>query len=73
VAHGGCYHLVDGDPGPDHNPSTVLNPQDQHEAGVDDDLAHVVGAGDVIEERTLGHGVLVGAADFQLSKDLVSF
>jgi len=72
VAHSGSYDLVDGDPGPDHHPSSVLRSKDEHEAGIDDDLTHVVGAGDIIEEGALWHGVFVGIADFQLCKDLVS-
>jgi hypothetical protein len=50
----------------------VSRPKDEHEAGIDDDLTHVVGAGDIIEEGALWHGVFVGIADFQLGEDLVS-
>ena len=72
MAHGSGYDLVDGDPGPDHHPSYVSRPKDDHQAGIDDDLTHVVGAGDIIEEGALWHGVFVWIADFQLGKDLVS-
>ena len=72
MAHGGGYGLIDGDPGPDHHPSSVIRAKDEHEAGIDDDLAHVVGAGDIIKEGALWHGVFVGIADLQLGKDLVS-
>ena len=50
MAHGGRYDLVDGDPGPNKDPSLVASPQDSHEAGVHDDLAHVVGTGYIFEQ-----------------------
>jgi len=72
VTHGGRNDLVDGDPGPHHDPSPVPGPKYEHEAGVQDDLAHVVGAGDVVEQGTLWHGVCIRTPYLQLRKDLVS-
>ena len=58
MALSGCNELVDGDPGPDHHPSHVLSPQDEHKAGVHDDLKQVVGARDIVESNPLSYGVL---------------
>ena len=73
MAHGGRYDLVDGDPGPHKDPSLVASPQDSHEAGVHDDLAHVVGTGYIFEQRSLWYRVSVGVLDLEIRKYLVSF
>jgi len=73
VAHGTRNNLVNGDPGPHKDPSLVASPEDPHEAGVHDDLTHVVGARYVLEQGAFWYGVRVRVLDLEIGKYLVSF
>ena len=50
----------------------MRGPQDEHEAGVNDDLTQVVGTRDKVKQRSMWNRVSVGALDLQVSKYFMS-
>ena len=46
----------------------MRGPQDEHEAGVNDDLTQVMGTRDKVKQRSMWNRVSVGALDLQVGK-----